>query len=320
MTVKERTLNALLAQRGEYLSGGELSRRLSVSRNAVWKAVRSLQEDGYDIDAVTGKGYRLGAGDVLSEQGIACYLKTDGLRLQVYPCVTSTNRLVKELGEQGEPEGAVVVAGEQTEGRGRRGRRFCSPPDTGLYMSVLLRPCVDASGSLLITTAAAVAVARAIERLSAQTAQIKWVNDVYCRNKKVCGILTEASLDAESGGLDYAVLGIGINVQPPKDGFPPDVAAVAGAVFDTAHTDGRCQMAAAVLDEFFAEYTRLEQRGFVAEYRARSLLPGRHITVKLASGDRGATALAVDDECRLSVRFDDGEERTLSSGEVSIAL
>lgn len=319
MHVKEQVAKALTAADGGFISGGELALHLGVSRNAVWKAIKALKADGYRVESIVGKGYRLLTSDVLCEDRIRCFLKTEGLLVQVHSCVTSTNRLAKTCAEQGAAEGTVIIAAQQTEGRGRLGRSFCSPPDTGLYMSVVLRPKIPASEALSITTAAAVAVCRAIEAVSPHAAQIKWVNDVFCEGKKVCGILTEASLDTETGGLSYAVLGIGINVHTPRGGFPPEIADIATALFEEEGGD-RSRLAAAVLDAFFEEYTRLGEGRFVEEYRRRSLLVDRPVTVKTSAGDRGATALGVDEECRLLVRYDNGETARLSSGDVSIRL
>lgn len=319
MAVKDSVMAALLDANGAFVSGGEISRLLGVSRNAVWKAIKALEDEGCDVESVTGKGYRLIAGDRLSQDAICRHLNTAGLCINVHGEVTSTNRLAKEAAEQGAPEGTVIVAHAQTAGRGRLGRTFCSPPDTGLYMSIVLRPTLPAEKALSVTTAAAVAVARAIERVSPRQARIKWVNDVFCDDKKVCGILTEASLDTETGGLSYAVLGIGINVRDPKDGFPADLRDIAASVFGEGGGD-RAALAAAVLDEFFSLYARLDEEAFVAEYRERSLMPGHQVIVRKPQGDRAATALEVDAQCRLRVRYDDGEEDTLSSGDVSIRL
>lgn len=319
MRVKESVLAALLSAQGAFVSGGDLAAKLGVSRNAVWKAVRSLQADGYEVQSVTGRGHSLKAGDVLTAQGIKRYLMTEGLSVQVHGTVTSTNALAKEAAEQGASEGTVILAAAQTAGRGRLGRTFCSPPDTGLYMSVVLRPTLAAEKALSITTAAAVAVCHAIETLSDRTACIKWVNDVYCDGKKVCGILTQAAFEPETGRLSYAVLGIGINVRAPKEGFPDEIRNIAGAVFENGKGD-RCQLAAAVLDAFFEEYRRLEDGAYIDEYRTRSLLDGKAVTVHAPTGDCAATALFVDEDCRLRVRYDDGGEEALSFGDVSIRL
>lgn len=244
-------------------------------------------------------------------------LRDRGWTAECYDRVDSTNRLAKERAVQGAREGLVILADSQSAGRGRLGRSFCSPPGTGLYMSVLLRPQLPAQKALLITTAAAVAVCRAIERVSSRTAQIKWVNDVYCDGKKVCGILTEAAFDGDR--MAYAVLGIGINVNAPENGFSSEIQGIAGAVFDEGDGD-RALLAAAVLDAFFEEYAHLSEERFTDEYRARSCLVGKLIVVKAPTGDREATALGVDEQCRLLVRYEDGEEEALSSGDVSIKI
>ncbi len=255
--------------------------------------------------------------DDLTAARLAALTKTTGWRFEVHDEVTSTNALAKAAAESGAPEGTVIFAASQTAGRGRLGRTFCSPPDTGLYMSVVLRPHVKAEQALRITTAAAVAAARAIEQVSGKTAAIKWVNDIYCDDKKVCGILTEAVPDPQTGGLCYAVLGIGINVREPVGGFPLEISGIAGAVFDADDGD-RAVVAAAVLDAFAPLYARLEDGAHIAEYRARQWLCGKAVTVHTPTDSRAATALCVDEQCRLVVRYDSGEETALSTGDVSV--
>ncbi len=256
---------------------------------------------------------------MLTKETVLPYLHTKGLSLTVKESVSSTNRLLKELAQQGAPEGSVMIASSQTEGRGRLGRTFFSPEGTGLYMSVLLRPCISPGEALSITTAAAVAVCRAIERVSSRVARIKWVNDIFCDDKKVCGILTEAAIEPETGGLSYAVLGIGVNAFDPAGGFPEELRDIAASVFGV-EKGNIAPLAAAILDEFFAEYAVLAEGRFIGEYRSRSLLCGRRVVVKAPTGDREATAVEVDEQCRLRVRYDDGREELLSSGEVSIRL
>ena len=215
-------LQKLTEQGDNYISGAELARWLGVSRTMVWKGIEQLRAEGYGIESVTNRGYRLlPEHDVLSAREIALRLTTPGLRLRVYPSVTSTNTILKNMAAAGEPEGAVAVAGEQTAGRGRMGRSFYSPPGTGLYLSILLRPGIPAEETTPVTACAAVAVAESIEELSGEPAQIKWVNDVYVRGKKVCGILTEASIDCETRIADYLVVGIGVNTAPSPPGIFP---------------------------------------------------------------------------------------------------
>ena len=224
MRTREKLLDFFEKNKGAYFSGEELAARLSVSRTAVWKAVNSLRKDGYEIDAVPNKGYCLSADtDILSSQGVEKYLEPvcASIEMEILPAVGSTNDYLREKALKGQKEGFTVLAGEQTGGRGRTGRSFYSPADTGIYMSLLLRPenCSPAV-AVKFTTMAAVAACRAIEKVSQKKAQIKWVNDVYIEDKKVCGILTEGAVSLEKGSLEYVILGVGINVYPPRGGFP----------------------------------------------------------------------------------------------------
>lgn len=324
MGTKEQILTLFEKYKGEYFSGEEIAERLSVSRAAVWKAVNSLRGEGYHIDAVPNKGYSLSVEtDILSVQGIQKYLWSvcSCITLDVLPILDSTNAMVREKAAVGAPEGYTVIANSQTVGRGRSGRSFYSPSDTGVYMSLLLRPRNYSAGQAArLTTMAAVAACEAIETVSGAKAQIKWVNDIYVAGKKVSGILTEASIGLESGLLEYAVLGIGINVSPPKDGFPKELENVAGAVFGGAQSDGKNRLAAEFLNRFMAYYSMLPRADYVANYRSRSLVLGKEIQVISPDSTKKATALDVDEECHLIVRYEDGKTEKLSSGEISVKL
>ena len=218
MGTKEELLTMLESRKGEYLSGAELAQALDVSRTAVWKAVNALRSAGYQIQAAQNRGYCLDADtDVLSLRGIQRNLEAHaaGCTLELVPCTASTNALVRERAAAGAPEGLVILANQQTRGRGRLGREFYSPPDTGLYMSLLLRPQeMEAAQAVQITTMAAVAACQAVETLTGKTAQIKWVNDILLGGQKVCGILTEGSFNLETGKPEEVVVGIGFNVYP----------------------------------------------------------------------------------------------------------
>lgn len=324
MATKEKLLELMESNKGKYLSGQEIARQLGVTRAAVWKAAASLKKDGYAIDATVGKGYNLSTKtDILSPQGVQKYLKQEcsGIDITFLPSTTSTNTIARDKANSGAPEGCVVMANEQTAGRGRRGRSFYAPSGTGIYISLLLRPKnYPAKQAVRITTAAAVAVCEAIETVSGEEARIKWVNDVFVRGKKVCGILTEASFGLENAMVEYAVLGIGLNVYVPKGGFPKDIEQVAGAVFETPHDDVKNRLAAEFLNRFMAYYATLDKPEHVEKYRTRNLAIGREISVISANGTRSAKALGVDDECRLLVKYDNGEEESLFSGEISIRL
>lgn len=322
MLVKDRVLEALEAHRGEYFSGEALAGELQVSRNAVWKAISQLRESGYPIDAVPNRGYCLRPDSaILSPQSIGQYLTVPGLQVEVRPTVTSTNTVLRQQAESGAPEGTVLAAVEQTAGRGRRDHSFFSPPDSGLYLSFLLRPALEAREALLLTTCAAASVALAIEDCTGEPAEIKWVNDVFCRGKKVCGILTEAALDLETGGLQYAIVGIGVNLFPPAGGFPPELAQ-AGAVFDSKPQglESRSQLAGSILNHFFSFYPKLADRPFFEDYRKRSLVLGKPITILEGGRTRPAVALELEEDFSLRVREEDGRMTRLSSGEVSVRL
>lgn len=322
MSVRDELLKIFENGRGEYFSGEELAAQLHVSRTAVWKAVRTLEGEGYQFDAVSGRGYSLSkTSDVISRNGIEKYLgKNAGqLDISVYKVVTSTNTVLKELAAEGAAEGKVIVASGQTAGRGRMARRFVSPSGTGLYLSILLRPEINADEALFITTAAAVAVARTVEEVSEKKAGIKWVNDVFMDGRKICGILTEASFDMESGRLEYAICGIGVNIVPPEGGFPEEIKDIAGAVFDKPPSgDVKNRIAAGIIEKFMEYYKCLPEHAFFEEYKRRSVTVGERITVLGRGEPRKATAIAIDKNCRLVVRYEDGCEEALNSGEVSI--
>lgn len=320
LTTKDRVLTLLSACRGTYLSGEELAQSLQVSRAAVWKAISALREAGYPIDGVSSRGYRLlPSGDILSLGGIESRLCfPDHWHLEVLGEVSSTNALLRTKGEEGAPDGTVLVAASQTLGRGRLGRKFYSPADTGVYLSVLIRRDWPPTAARDLTVLAAVAAARAVEALSQRKAKIKWVNDIFLEGKKVCGILTEASFRMEEGTLDYAVLGVGFNAYRPKEGFPESIAQVAGAVYDAPREEGRNALAAGFLNEL--ENCLLSPMEAKREYRNRSLVLGREVQVMSPNGSRSAKALDLDEHCGLIVEYPDGTRETLRSGEISIRI
>ena len=174
---------------------------------------------------------------------------------------------------------------------------------------------------LVSVICAAVAVAQAIEAHTQKTCGIKWVNDIFCEERKVCGILTEASLDLESGGLHYAVLGIGINIFPPEEGFPEELREIAGCISAEKSEDLNSRIAAEVMNRFFAEYPRIAEKRFLEEYRRRSILTGKSVNVlKAGTEPRPAEVRSIGDDLSLLVRYPDGTEESLSTGEVSIRL
>ncbi len=322
LSTKENILALFEENKGIYFSGEEIAAQLSVSRAAVWKAVNALRSDGYVIDAVPNKGYRLSMNtDILSVQGIEKYLDPQNrqLTIQVLPEVSSTNTMLREKADEETPEGYVIIANGQTEGRGRRGRSFYSPVDTGIYLSILLRPKEIATNELTnLTSMAAVAACETIEEVSGQTPGIKWVNDIYIDGRKVSGILTEASISMENGSVEYVVVGIGFNVYLPEDGFSGEIKDIAGAIFDRRKDDGKNLLVAGVLNHFMNYYAEFDKKDYVKKYQERSLVVGKEITVLAPSGSRRALALEVDDTCALIVQYEDGSTERLNSGEISI--
>ncbi len=254
------------------------------------------------------------------------------LMIQVEQEVSSTNALLKKEAQNGAAEGSVLIACRQTAGKGRLGRSFYSPEETGIYMSLLLRPELKAQDSLLITTAAAVAVAEAIEKVTGVETGIKWVNDIYCRGRKVVGILTEGGLKAGTDQLAYAVLGIGINLWEPTGGFPKEIAEIAGSVLtesflpDTIEKEKlRCKLAAEVLNQFMKIYPQLTEKKFMDAYRKRSFLIGQEVSLIRSDHMAGidlptVRVVNVGDDAQLIVELPDGTRRAVSSGEVSVRM
>ncbi|MBE6870405.1 MAG: biotin--[acetyl-CoA-carboxylase] ligase [Ruminococcaceae bacterium] len=319
MSIKEKLLKLLEENENKYVSGEALSVSLGVTRTAVWKAVNKLKDEGYPIDSVKNCGYKLNCNaDVMEESDISALVTAQGVTVTAKRHVSSTNTVLREQAEKGAEHGSVFVASSQSAGRGRMGRSFFSPDDTGIYMSILLRPSFDAEKASLITCAAAVAVCKAIEKVCGADVRIKWVNDIFLGGKKVCGILTEASFSMESGKLEYAVLGIGINVYKPEGGFPCEIESIAGYIAEKREKKLRSRLTAQIINEFFSIYGEYEAFDFVDEYKARSFVIGKK--VKIIRGDtvKNATVTDIDGKCRLLVEYENGEKDALSSGEISI--
>ncbi len=324
MSVKKEVLKLLEGNRDIDLSGQDIAERLGVTRAAVWKAVKSLKEEGYHVEAKNNRGYRLCEDtDVLSAEGIRPGIRPEyrDREIIVYKTIDSTNMEVKRRALEGADEGLLVVAEEQTSGRGRRGRDFYSPAGTGIYMSILFRPAPEKSKDVVrITTAASVAICRAIMDVLGQEPQIKWVNDVYLRDKKVCGILTEAVSDFESGRIDTVIVGIGINYHTPKGGFPNELGGIAGSLCDEDTNIPRNALVAAVADGLYDLYDHLEQRTYMKDYRRLSYVIGKE--VRYTSGDDWAygKAIDIDEDGGLIVSSDDGQTHVLHTGEITLRV
>lgn len=321
MSVTDEVLGILENNRGNFVSGNEISAKLFVSRNSVWKAVNSLKLQGYNIESVTNKGYRLSQdNDIISDQSIGKYLSYD-LNIIVVDETDSTNNYLKKLASDGAREGTVAIARSQTNGKGRRGKSFYSPENTGVYFSLLLRPDSSAEKSLFLTVMAAVAVAETAMEYSNRDISIKWVNDVYLDGKKICGILTEGSISLENGGLDYAVIGIGINVLTPENGFPEEIKDIATAIFakNKVPGDAKSRIISGVLQKLLDMYYG-KDTDFIERYKGYSFLIGKKINIIYHDRTEPAEVLGITDECHLTVKTERGEVKTLSSGDVSVKV
>ena len=321
---RDRVL-ALLKESGDsYCSGEKMSQALGLSRAAVWKAVEGLRQEGYDISSVPNRGYRLERSpDRLSAGELAGALEgcTIGGNLICLDSVDSTNNYAKKLAGEGAPHGTVVLSDWQTGGRGRRGNSFLSPAGKGLYLSVLLRPELPPMDVIDLTAWIAVAVCDAVEQVIGERPGIKWTNDIILRSKKLCGILTELSLEGESGSLHYVVAGIGINVSQSAEDFGPEVSQVAISLEQALGSKiRRADLAAAViraldrLDRDFPE----KKAEYLERYRADCLTTGHEVRLIQKGETRTAFAESIDDDFALVVRWPDGMRETVTAGDVSV--
>ena len=324
MTTKETVLLKLLENQGECIAGGELAREIGVSRNAVHKVVNELKEKGVPIESVHSKGYTIAAGEnTLSAPYVKKQLTeaAESFAVNVFAEVTSTNTLAKELALTGEKNQTAFISSLQTQGRGRRDRSFYSPKN-GLYFSLMVRPeNLHAEDGGLATTAMAVAVSRVLSELCAVECGIKWVNDIFINGKKICGILTEAGIDMETGRVDWLVVGVGINLTAPEGGWPAEISEIVGSVFSDTQSVSSNKIAAEIINCFSGMLANLSKKDFMDEYRERSILIGNEITVLPTGKDPyTATATDIDKDGKLIVKLSDGTIIALNTGEVSIKI
>ena len=329
--LKQKLRELFGKDRDRYYSGEELADTFGVTRAAVWKAIEALRTEGIEISGTPRLGYRLAPdSDIFNEAGISVLLNDNAshfYRIECYDTVTSTNTVLKERSADAVSEGLVVIAEQQTAGRGRMGRSFYSPKGSGIYISIFLRPEIPATEAVNITAAAAVAAAAAVESsfpdIDSGSVGIKWVNDLYLCGHKICGILTEGMLSMESGRLDYAIVGVGFNLSTPEGGWPEEIKDVAGSLPDgIAGVGARTKICASFLNHFLSCYRGLGSRAFLEEYRRRMFITGKEVDVIKSNGEsRAAEVLGIDEKCRLLVRYsDDGLEEAVSSGEVRVRI
>ncbi len=242
------------------------------------------------------------------------------LNITIFDEIDSTNNYLKKLGSQGKKETHLVIAESQTGGRGRMGRSFYSPNGTGVYFSLLLHPEISAEKSLFLTVMAAVAVAETVMQYNSNDVKIKWVNDVYIDGKKVCGILTEGAINPTTKMLDYAVVGIGINVVAPENDFPEDIKDIATAIFPgNTEKNTKEKLVAEIVNRFFDMCNGFDT-DFIKRYKDYSYLTGKEINIISGENTRPAIVLGITDNCHLLVKNKYGEIEEISSGDVSVRL
>ncbi|MCB6201505.1 biotin--[acetyl-CoA-carboxylase] ligase [Extibacter muris] len=312
----------VLRESGGYVSGQQLCDSFGVSRTAVWKVIEQLKKEGYEIEAVRNKGYRLiESPDLMGQAELESLIDTRWAgKTVVYAKETdSTNIQAKALGEKGAVHGTLVVADRQTAGKGRRGRRWTSPPGTSIYMTILLKPQFLPSKAPMLTLVMALSVAEGIKGVTGLPAQIKWPNDIVVNGKKVCGILTEMS--AEVDYINYVVTGAGVNVN--TDSFPEEIARTATSLYIEGGSKlRRAKLAARIVERYEKNYEMFletEDLSRLKDTYNRLLVNCRKEVRILEPGNEyEAIASGIDDTGELIVTTEDGKEKAIYAGEVSV--
>ena len=312
----------LLRKADGYVSGQQICEQLDVSRTAVWKVIRQLKEEGYQIEAVRNRGYRIvEVPDVLTGEELKSLMQTQwvGRNIVCYPETDSTNLRIRELGDAGAPHGTLAVADMQTSGRGRRGRTWESPPGSSIYMSILLRPDIIPGAAPMLTLVMACSVAEGISDCENVDVRIKWPNDVIAGGKKLVGILTEMSTQIDY--INHVTIGVGINVNMTE--FPENIRNTATSLrLETGHKVRRAPLIAAIMKRFEENYAVFlktqDMSGLMEKYSGMLINLDRDVLVLGAEDSYKAHALGIDRQGELIVRREDGTEEKIYAGEVSV--
>lgn len=312
----------LLRKADGYVSGQQICEQLDVSRTAVWKVIRQLKEEGYQIEAVRNRGYRIvEVPDVLTGEELKSLMQTQwvGRNIVYYPETDSTNLRIRELGDAGAPHGTLAVADMQTSGRGRRGRTWESPPGSSIYMSILLRPDIIPGAAPMLTLVMACSVAEGISDCENVDVRIKWPNDVIAGGKKLVGILTEMSTQIDY--INHVTIGVGINVNMTE--FPENIRNTATSLrLETGHKVRRAPLIAAIMKRFEENYAVFlktqDMSGLMEKYSGMLINLDRDVLVLGAEDSYKAHALGIDRQGELIVRREDGTEEKIYAGEVSV--
>ncbi len=321
--MKEKILELLKLNEDNFVSGQKISTNLNVSRTAIWKSINQLKEEGYKIESVSRRGYRIiSSPDVLTYQEIKSYLHTRfiGNNILHFDTIDSTNTKAKELAALDQEEGIVVIAEEQTRGRGRLGRNWISPKGKGVWMSIILRPDIDPKDASKITQIGAAAVYKSIKELGINT-YIKWPNDIVLNGKKVCGILTEMS--GELNRVNYVVIGIGINANISKEEFSEDIMETATSLKqEKENYIDRKLLVGKILNNFESLYLELIEENTIKQAikicKEASILIGKEIRILSRNSEEKGRVLDITDEGELLVENENGTIKKIISGEISV--
>jgi len=318
--LRSKLLKLLKENKGEYISGQKLSDQLNVSRTAIWKHINELKNEGYQIEAHHKLGYMLvSEPDLLIYEEVSPYLTTNfiGKNYIHKLVIDSTNNFAKEMASK-VPDGTVIIAEEQTAGRGRLGRSWISQKGCGIWMSIILKPNIQPQEALNLTQVAAISVVKAIEEVFHVESKIKWPNDIILNNKKVCGILTEMSSEIDK--INYVIIGIGVNVN--CDNFPEELKGKATSLYlETNSKVDRKKLTASILNNLEFYYNAYLQKGF--EYIRpicieKSITIGRQIKVIANEGEIEGKAVTIDNNGSLVVETKEGKRLSIISGDVSV--
>ncbi|MCD8018035.1 MAG: biotin--[acetyl-CoA-carboxylase] ligase [Clostridiales bacterium] len=319
--MKEKVLEYLKAQQG-FVSGQDISEQLGVSRTAVWKYIGALKQEGYEIESVTRKGYRLlQSPEFITEKDIRSFLPENVWpgEIRYFASIDSTNEEAKRQAALGAKDGTLFVADNQTAGKGRRGRNWVSPKGEDIFFTMLFRPDLPAECASMITLVAALAAAAAAEKHSGESCQIKWPNDIVLHGKKICGILTEMGL--EMSEISYVIVGVGVNINRKE--FPEDISYMATSI---RRETGQKVIRAAFLADFLIEYTKryeqfLQSRSlapFKEEYEERLVNIGREVKIIRKDEELIRTALGITERGELLAKTAEGDIEKIFTGEVSV--
>jgi BirA family transcriptional regulator, biotin operon repressor / biotin---[acetyl-CoA-carboxylase] ligase len=326
--MRHKILELLKQKRPSYISGEEMANLLAVSRTSVWKSIQSLQSAGYSIEGSPRLGYRLlNIPDFLYPAEIAGNFPAKRIGsnpelIHHYNQVESTNTTLRNLADKNAPEGTIVVAEEQTAGRGRQGRSWSSPFGKGVWLSVLLRPPMPPQETPIFTLLAATAVVKSLKIILPNLAVgIKWPNDLLINNRKVCGILTELKAEAEI--LHYLVLGIGINVNFRKKDFMPDLSKIATSLYleNGRKNVSRQKLAAVLLNELdnsYGDFISGGPRPIIAQWKKDNITLGKNVSIKTVRGTFEGKAVDLNEDGSLLVEGKDGIRKHFHAGEVTI--